>query len=76
MITTITNLTTCTQYRVEIGAGPNIYKQLQDTTIEYDKEDDKLLEEIINKVWTLDETAFRAFASTSPVSKFTLYFSN
>ena len=69
MITTIDNLTTCTQYSVEIGAGPYIYRQEQDTTEEYDnEEEEKLLEEIMNKVWTLEDGAFRAFASTSPVS--------
>ena len=56
-------MTTCTQYSIEIGARPYIYRQQQDTAVEYDNE-----EETLNEVWTLGESTFKALASTSPVS--------
>eukprot|EP00092_Neocalanus_flemingeri_P029036 GFUD01031522.1.p1 GENE.GFUD01031522.1~~GFUD01031522.1.p1 ORF type:complete len:2660 (+),score=730.01 GFUD01031522.1:322-8301(+) len=65
--TTIENLTTCTQYSLEIGAGPYIYRQQTGTTAEYDAgEEETLLEETISKLWTAEQGAFKAFASTSP----------
>ena len=55
---------------VQIGAGPSIGTENKDTTEEYnDKQDMKSLEEIINNSWNFDKTAFRGFASTSPVCK-------
>ena len=54
---------------MEIGAGPYIYSQEQYTAVELDtEEEEQLLEETINKIWTSEESLFKAFASTSPVS--------
>ena len=53
IITTIEDLTTCTQYSLEIGAGPVTPEQ----------------EETIQDDWRFVEDSFKTFASTSPVSK-------
>ena len=55
IITTIEELTTCTQYSLEIGAGP----------LTRDNEED----ETIQENWRFGEDSFKTFASTSPVSK-------
>ena len=54
-MTTIEDLTTCTQYRLEIGAGP----------VTRDNEED----ETIRENWSFGEDSFKTFASTSPLSK-------
>ena len=54
IITTIEELTTCTQYSLEIGAGP----------VTHDNEED----ETIQENWRFGEDSFKTFASTSPVS--------
>ena len=71
IMTEISNLTPCTQYTVEIAAGPHVHGEQQDAA-EYNNEEEELLEETINKIWTADATAFRAYASTSPVSYFSI----
>ena len=55
MVTTIEDLTTCTQYSLEIGAGP----------VTRDNEED----ETIQENWRFGEDSFKTFATTSPVSK-------
>ena len=72
IMTEITSLNPCTQYTVEIAAGPHVHGEQQDVSAEYNnnEEEKKLLEETMNKLWTSDDTAFRAYASTSPVSFF------
>ena len=55
MVTTIEDLTTCTQYSLEIGAGP----------VTRDNEED----ETIRENWSFGEDSFKTFASTSPLSK-------
>ena len=55
IITTIEDLTTCTQYSLEIGAGP----------VTHDNEED----ETIQENWRFGEDSFKTIASTSPVSK-------
>ena len=69
-MTELTNLTPCTQYTMEIVAGPHVHGKQQDVSAEYNnnEEEKKLLEETINKLWTADDTDFRAYAKTSPVS--------
>ena len=50
---------------LEIAAGS------QDVSAKYNNnKEDELLEEKINKLWTSDDTAFRAYVSTSLVSYF------
>ena len=69
MRTRIDNLASCTLYTVEIGAGPVI----QGDTTDYRSEEDKeALEQVINNHWNFDKSAFRGFASTSPVSCYCL----
>ena len=55
MVTTIEDLTTCTQYSLEIGAGP----------VTRDNEED----ETIQENWRFEEDSFKTFVSTSPVRK-------
>ena len=62
-VTTIEDLTTCTQYSLEIGAGPVTRGQLPDDT--GDNEEDETRQENLR----FGEDSFKTFASTSPVSK-------
>ena len=63
MVTTIEDLTTCTQYSLEIGAGPVTREQLPDGT--GDNGEDKTRQDN----WRFGEDSFKTFATTSPVSK-------
>ena len=63
IVTTIEDLTTCTQYSMEIGAEPVTWEQLPEDT--GDNEEDETRQEN----WIFEEDSFKTFASTSPVSK-------
>ena len=43
--TEITSLTPCTQYTVEIAAGPHVHGEQQDVSAEYKIKEEELLEE-------------------------------
>ena len=55
IVTTIEDLTTCTQYSLEIGAGP----------VTRNNEEDETRQEN----WRFKEDSFKTFVTTSPVSK-------
>jgi hypothetical protein len=55
IVTTIEDLTTCTQYSLDIGAGPVTHVNNEDETIQEN--------------WGFGEDSFKTFVSTSPVSK-------
>ena len=61
----------CTQYTLEIGAGPNINDNpSQKNSQTYENED---LLNFLNSKWNFDETAFKAYVSTSLVRKGHVY---
>ena len=67
----IDNLTPCSNYSLEIGAGPFVYREdagTSSTSLSAGVEEE-LLSGAINKVWASQENAFKAFAVTAPVSK-------
>ena len=67
----IDNLTPCSNYSLEIGAGPFVYREdagTSRTSLSAGVEEE-LLSGAINKIWASEENAFTAFAITAPVSK-------
>ena len=62
IVTTVQDLTTCTQYSLEIGAGPVTREQLPDGT--GDNGEDKTRQD--NR--RFGEDSFKTFVSTTPVS--------
>ena len=67
----IEHLTPCSNYSLEIGAGPFVYREdagTSRTSLSAGVEEE-LLSGAINKVWASQENAFKAFAVTAPVSK-------
>ena len=54
IVTTIEDLTTCTQYSLEIGAGPVTCEPGEDETFQEN--------------WRFGEDSFKTFVSTTPVS--------
>ena len=75
MSLTVTGLSSCTKYRIELGAGPYVYRPNDDSSLfdkmnYQDEENESVLLATINKIWSSQENSFRAFASTLPVSIF------
>ena len=71
-MSTIDGLTPCTNYSIEIGAGPYIYRQMDPNnysiyTDDNENQENNLLE-TINTIWSSQENSFKSFASTIPVS--------
>ena len=65
-------LTPCTNYSIEIGAGPYIYRQMDPNNYsiyaDEDQNQENNLLETINTIWSSQENSFQSFASTIPVS--------
>ena len=71
MLSTVHGLDQCTNYSIEMGAGPYIYRQNKkvQTLASFDeKEDEDSLLTTINKIWSSQKNSFKAFGSTIPVS--------
>ena len=71
MLATIQDLTPCSNYSLQIAAGPFLYREEAgtSTTMSFSGGDEEeSLSEAINKVWASEENSFTAFASTAPVS--------
>ena len=70
MAATVEGLTPCTDYSLQIGAGPFLYREDAGLSSSYsDPGQEELLSGAINKIWASEENAFTAFAITAPVSK-------
>ena len=72
LVSTIDGLASCTNYSIEIGAGPYIYRHKDPNNYsiyadEDQNQEDNLLE-TINTIWSSQENSFKSFASTVPVS--------
>ena len=63
----IENLTPCSNYSLEIGAGPFVYRDATRTSFSAGDQEESL-SQAINQVWASQENAFKAFAITAPVS--------
>ena len=70
LVTTFHELSSCTKYRLELGAGPYIYRSNESSMSYDDQENEDFLLGTINKIWASQENSFRAFTSTLPVSNF------
>ena len=69
MAATVEGLTPCTDYSLQIGAGPFLYREDAGLSSSYsDPGQEELLSGAINKIWASEENAFTAFAITAPVS--------
>ena len=71
MLSTVHGLNHCTNYSIEIGAGPYIYRQNEKvhTMASFeDTEAEVSLLKVINKIWSSQESSFKSFGSTIPVS--------
>ena len=71
-MSTMDGLTPCTNYSIEIGAGPYIYRQMDPNNYsiyaDEDQNQENNLLETINTIWSSQENSFKSFASTIPVS--------
>ena len=71
-MSTMDGLTPCTNYSIEIGAGPYIYRQKDPNNYsiyaDEDQNQENNLLETINTIWSSQENSFKSFASTIPVS--------
>ena len=67
MEATIEGLTPCSNYSLEIGAGPFVYREDGGVSSHSEPGQEELLR-AINQVWASQENAFKAFAITAPVS--------
>ena len=72
---TVSGLSACTKYSIELGAGPYVYRPHNNSSkldkMSYqDEENESVLLATINKIWSSEGDSFRAFASTLPVSWF------
>ena len=71
-MSTIDGLASCTNYSIEIGAGPYIYRQKDPNNYsiyaDEDQNQENNLLETINTIWSSQENSFKSFASTIPVS--------
>ena len=65
-------LTPCTNYSIEIGAGPYNYRQKDPNNYsiyaDEDQNQENNLLETINTIWSSQENSLKSFASTIPVS--------
>ena len=70
MLSTVLGLEQCTNYSIEIGAGPYIYRQdeVQNIASFQVTEAEVSLLKIINNIWSSQESSFKSFGSTIPVS--------
>ena len=68
MEATIEGLTPCSNYSLEIGAGPFVYREDGGVSSHSEPGQEELLSKAINQVWASQENAFKAFAITAPVS--------
>ena len=68
MVATIQDLTPCSTYSLQIGAGPFVYREGGGASSYSDGVQEELLSKAINKIWASEENAFKAFAITAPVS--------
>ena len=71
MVSTVYGLDQCTNYSIEIGAGPYIYRQREQKysmATFNDKEAEDSLLATINNIWSSQKYSFKSFGSTIPVS--------
>ena len=70
MVATVQGLTPCSNYSLQIGAGPFLYREDGGLSSSYSQPGrEESLTTAINKIWASEENAFKAFAITAPVSK-------
>ena len=67
MLVTLLNLAPCNTYSIQVGAGPFLYREDENT--EYQAEEEEDLASTITQLWTTEEGRFTARASTQPVSR-------
>ena len=68
MAATVEGLNPCTDYSLQIGAGPFLYREDGGASSYSDGDQEELLSKAINKIWASEKNAFKAFAITAPVS--------
>ena len=69
MVATVPGLSPCSNYSLQVGAGPFVYREDGGLSSSYSQPGrEESLTTAINKIWASEENAFKAFAITAPVS--------